>query len=287
MISAIIPTYKRTDQLLNSLQELLNCTPPPDEICVYVDGDDIYTAHAVNRKYPTVKVLCSNTRLGPGGGRNLLIQAARHSLVASFDDDSYPLDKDFFHRIPDLFLHYPQAAVITGSIYCRDQEITLSTYSPKPVMSFEAGGCVFRRDAFLETSGFIALPLAYGIEETDLSLRLRASSWEIIHTPVLRIFHDTTLDHHSKPQIVAASIANLALLAYLRYPPEYLVYGFGQCANRIKWLLTHRRYRGIIAGILGIFPLIWKYRHERLPVSRHFFIHHLRQRRLLTRAIKE
>ena len=68
--------------------------------------------------------------------------------------------------------------------------------------------------------------------------------------------------------MTAGSIANLALLAYLRYPVSLWGIGVGQCANRLIWLLRHGRRRGILKGVTMI-PAHLRANHRyRLPVSK-------------------
>ncbi|HEX6650779.1 MAG TPA: hypothetical protein VF075_14610, partial [Pyrinomonadaceae bacterium] len=64
------------------------------------------------------------------------------------------------------------------------------------------------------------------------------------------------------------SIANLALLAYLRYPVSLWAIGAGQCANRLLWLLRHGRRRGILKGLTMIPAHVWANHRYRLPLSR-------------------
>jgi len=67
--------------------------------------------------------------------------------------------------------------------------------------------------------------------------------------------------------VTAGSIANLALLAYLRYPVSLWGIGAGQCANRLLWLLKHGRRRGIFKGVTMIPSHVWANHRYRLPVS--------------------
>jgi len=98
------------------------------------------------------------------------------------------------------------------------------------------------------------------MEESDLALRLHGKGARVLWTPWLRVFHDTDRSHHAAPAVTAASITNLALLAFLRYPIVCLPIGLGQIINRVVWLLGHSRSRGVATGIAGIPRLIWRHR---------------------------
>ncbi|HEX6718633.1 MAG TPA: hypothetical protein VF088_16120, partial [Pyrinomonadaceae bacterium] len=111
------------------------------------------------------------------------------------------------------------------------------------------------------------LPVAYGMEEVDFAIRLHSQGGKILTTHWLRVFHNTDLKHHADPRVTAGSIANLALLAYLRYPVSLWGIGVGQCAKRLVWLLRHGRRRGIWEGVTMIPAHLWSNHRYRVPVS--------------------
>ena len=72
--------------------------------------------NAIRNAFPNVRILRSDEQVGPGGGRNKLVDAARFEFVASFDDDSYPIDSDYFERAVKLFEQFPDASVICAGV---------------------------------------------------------------------------------------------------------------------------------------------------------------------------
>jgi hypothetical protein len=113
----------------------------------------------------------------------------------------------------------------------------------------------------------VPLAVAYGMEEVDLALRLHSRGGKILSSSWLRVFHDTDLNRHDEPHVTAGSIANLALLAYLRYPVSLWSIGLLQCANRVWWLLRHGRRRGIWRGLAMIPGHVMFHRRFRQTVS--------------------
>ena len=267
-ISAIVTAYERIEQTLATLRVIQSCTPPPGEILVHVDANKRECEQAIRRAFPAVRVLCSETQVGPGGGRNKLVDAAQFEFVASFDDDSYPIDSDYFARAATLFAQFPEAAVMSAALYHAGESIGLDERKAQWTADFSGGACLYRRQAFLDAGGYVPLPIAYGMEEVDLAIRLHSHGGRILTTSWLRVFHNTDLQHHADPRVTAGSIANLALLAYLRYPVSLWVVGAGQCANRLLWLVRHGRRRGIVRGVAMI-PAHLRANHRyRLPVSK-------------------
>ena len=268
MISAIVTAYERIEQTLATLRVIQSCVPPPTEILVHVDANQIACENAIRDAFPNVRVLRSEQQVGPGGGRNKLVEAAQCELVASFDDDSYPIDSDYFARALRVFEKFPEASLICAALYHAGESIGLDAQSAQWTADFSGGACIFRRKAFVDAGGYVPLPVAYGMEEVDLAIRLHAQGGKILTTPWLRVFHNTDLQRHGDPRVTAGSIANLALLAYLRYPVSLWGIGVGQCANRLLWLVRHGRHRGIVKGVTMIPGHVWENHRYRAPVSK-------------------
>lgn len=284
-IAAIVTAYERVDQTLNTLRILESCDPRPDQILVHVDGNRLECEKAIRTAFPQVRVVVSEERVGPGGGRNKLVAAANHEFVASFDDDSYPIDSDYFARVANLFDRFPEASIISASLYHAGEAIDLDERKAQWTADFCGGACVYRRDAFIKAGGYVPLPVAYGMEEVDLALRLHSRGGKILSSSWLRVFHDTDLRRHAEPQVTAGSIANLALLAYLRYPVSLWSIGAWQCVNRVLWLLRHRRHRGIWRGLMMIPGHLRAHRRFRLTVSNRAVRSYLALRRTPSHAV--
>ena len=265
-ITAIVTAHRRVAELLQTLQILQQCRPAPAQILVHVDGGERVCADAVTRAYPEIAVVVSEQRVGPGGGRNRLVAAAHHELVASFDDDSYPIDRDYFARLIELFRQFPDASVIDSRVFHLNQRIEPDEPHSKWVADFSGGGCAYRRAKYLETGGYVPLPTAYGMEEVDFGIRLHAAGGRVLRSARLRVFHNTDLSHHADAAITSASIVNIALLTYLRYPWTMWAVGAAQCANRVQWLLRHGRRRGVLAGLAGIPAALAHYKAYRRPL---------------------
>jgi len=279
MISAIVTAYERVEQTLATLRVLQSCVPAPDEILVHVDANQTACENAISNAFPGIQILRSTEQVGPGGGRNKLVSVARGEFVASFDDDSYPIDSDYFARARQTFEKFPEASLVCAALYHAGESIGLDERSAQWTADFSGGACIFRRQSFLDAGGYVPLPVAYGMEEVDLAIRLHAQGGRILTTPWLRVFHNTDLKRHGDPTVTAGSIANLALLAYLRYPVSLWGIGVGQCANRLLWLLRHGRRRGILKGVTMIPAHLRANRSHRLPVSKQVVRSYLALRR--------
>jgi len=171
------------------------------------------------------------------------------------------------------------ASVVSACVYHRHQVVEEDRRTAAWVADFSGGACAYRRDHFLEAEGYLPIATAYGAEEVDMALRLHSRGRKVLLTPWLRVFHDTDLARHAEPKVTAASIANLALLTYLRYPVSLWIVGAGQCANRIWWLVRNGRARGVLRGLRDIPPTLRRHRAARRLVRAADVLSYLRLRR--------
>ena len=98
-VTVIIPTYNRGVAVISVLEKIQECDPKPAEMWVHVDSADGILEGELTRRFPNVGVLTSAGRLGPGGGRHRCLLACKSPYAVSFDDDSYPVDADFFRCV--------------------------------------------------------------------------------------------------------------------------------------------------------------------------------------------
>lgn len=266
-VSVIIPTYGRGTAIIKVLERIAVCRPSPAKIIVHLDAPADNALAEISRLFPDIIVLSSDTRLGPGGGRHRALMACETPFAVSFDDDSYPIDQQFFSEVERLFVQNEDVALLAAQIWHRNEDVPELSDWMYDRPTFVGCGFAIRVEAYRQIRGYLPRPVAYGVEETDVSLQLFAARQRICQVGALRVFHDTDLKHHSSAVITAASITNLALYAFLHYPVSRLGWGVLQVANRVRFLASRRRFRGIIAGFLAIPLDCYRFRQYRDPVD--------------------
>ena len=278
-ITAIITASCRPEQTLVTIGKIHECRPCPDEIIVHIDcGHDVLRA-VIEQAFPGIKILTSTSVIGPGGARNRLIAAARHEIVASFDDDSYPIDTDYFARLERLFARFPDAAVFAAQVFVRGEPPPPGEGETMWVANFAGCANACRKAAFLQTAGYVPLQVAYGMEESDVALQLHVLGLQILHASSLRVYHDTDYRGHRSPNTVACTIANTALFGYLRYPPVAWPRAIMQTCLSAIYAFRQGRRRGIVSGFLMIPYRLWSHRQYRRTVSARVLHSYLELRR--------
>ena len=277
-ITVGIPTYSRGERVFQPIERILACDPAPAEIIVHVDASDGVLEQKLAQAFPSVKVISSPHRAGPGGGRHRCLLAGRHEVFASFDDDSWPVDADYFARLIKHVQDSPEAACFATVIAQKNETIPPLRETSEVVTDYTGCGYAVRASVYRTLSGFVDRPTAYGLEERDLSLQLHSIGQKTKMCHDLRVFHDTELTHHNRPEITAATIQNAALLAWLRYPISLWMYGALQVANVIWFMARQKRFAGIASGLWGIPASLWGFRHLRRPMPRLGILSYLRSR---------
>jgi GT2 family glycosyltransferase len=269
-ISVGIPTFGRGLRMAETLEHLAACDPPPAEIIVHVDQSDGRLERELKTRFPQLRILSSAKRVGPGGGRHRCLLAATQPFLVSFDDDSWPTDRKFFSEVARLFELYPRAAILAASIYYPDQPRPECVPDVKIVTDYTGCGHAIRLSAYIQTAGYIDRQCAYGIEEVDLAMQLYSLDWAILECGSLRVFHDSQLSHHSKADIVAGRVQNVALMAFLRYPAQLWPRGLLQLGNVIFNMIKRRRFAGLGEGLLGIPVTLFRYTscRRQLPAAK-------------------
>jgi GT2 family glycosyltransferase len=269
-ITVGIPTFGRGMRLQETLEHLAVCRPSPAEIIVHVDQSNGRLERELTRRFPAVIVLSSRQCVGPGGGRHRCILAATQPFFASFDDDSWPVDHDFFADLMVLFEHHPRAAVLAASIYHQREPQPDRTTDVNITTDYIGCGYAIRTDAYRQTTGHIDRTCPYGIEEVDVAMQLHAIGWTILHSRRLRVFHDTQLSHHQRADVIAGTVQNVALRAFLRYPVSLWPRALFQLANIVLFMIKHRRFDGLGSGLWGIPSTLSRYasQRRRIPAAK-------------------
>jgi GT2 family glycosyltransferase len=263
-----IPTFARPQKLEECLARIFEIKSVSMSVLLHIDAGDQETPKLLEKNFPEkVEWVCASRTRGPGGGRNVLMDMLQTPWVVTFDDDSWPESPDFFERLEKAIDANPRAGVLAFPINVRGQKPTHWPAEIQQASCFENCGCAIRREAFLQTDGFLPLRHAYGMEEADVSLQLLDKGWEILNVPDLWVYHDTGMEHHASAPVNAAQITNTALLAFLRYPIKMWPLGILQTLNRVKYAISVGRFRGILKGLWDIPFACWKYRAARKPVK--------------------
>lgn len=215
-VSVAIPCYGNEASLREVLARISACDPLPQEVLLNLDGGWELEQDPGLACAAPVRVFRCNIHLGPGGGRDRLFIEAACDIICSFDDDSWPLDTDYFAQALAVMEAFPQAAVFSPAIYLREKPVMPRLAEVNECVAFEGSATITRRSHYLKLPGYVPVPNAYGVEEVDVSLQAHASGFQVLNCPWMRAWHDRPYSDYQHSLV--AWVKNEVLLGYLRYP---------------------------------------------------------------------
>ena len=192
ILTVMIATRNRRDDLRRTLMQIAALDPAATEVIVCADGCTDDTAPMVRREFPQCMLIENTPARGSVFSRDRMLRMAAGEIVLSLDDDSYPVEKDFFARVRNLFVEYPEAAVISFPEVRDNGESANATKTPDSpphlVSAYPNCAAAMRREAYLKSHGF---PVFFGhmYEEPDYALQCYALDYEVRFDPSLQIRH--------------------------------------------------------------------------------------------------
>jgi glycosyltransferase involved in cell wall biosynthesis len=207
-ITVVVPTYRRSDQLLRCLAALERQSLQPAQVLVVVRGDDDETRAALARYDGAVPEVVQVERPGQTHALNSALRRAIGEVVAFTDDDAQPRP-DWLER---LAVHYSDplvggagGKVIVPGLTERASRQTIPVGHVSAIgrphgnhhlgdgpardvqwlkgvnMSYRRELCVF--DESLRGPG------AQVANDSDVALRCHAAGWRIVYEPAAAVDH--------------------------------------------------------------------------------------------------
>ncbi len=195
-ISVMITTRNRSADLRKTLNQLTKMDPLPLEVLVCADGCSDDTVDMVREVFPWVHLTVNTVGLGSVGSRHKLMGVVSGDWAMSLDDDSYPLDNDFFDRVMSLCDAHPEAGVITFpelndcDRYANPEQTPSSR--GRYVSAYANCAALTRVVSYSRSPGFPEM-FFHMYEEPDYALQCYADGYAVWFDPSL------TIRHHMSP----------------------------------------------------------------------------------------
>ena len=197
-ISIIIPTFNGGARIQNCLDSLLKQTVGRNaEILIVDDGSTDNTIEVVNQ-FPGVRVI-TQANAGPAAARNRGAAEARGAIILFTDDDCVPM-QDWLDAMlapfedPEVVgakgvyrTHQKSLAARFVQIEYEDRYRLMAGLSS--IDFIDTYSAAFRRDRFLEMTGYdTSFPVACA-EDIELSYRMSARGWKMKFVPNAIVYH--------------------------------------------------------------------------------------------------
>ncbi len=196
--SIIVPTFNGASRIGHCLDALLKLTSGKSaEILVVNDGSTDNTVNVVEC-YSEVRLI-TQANTGPAAARNHGALEAQGSIILFTDDDCVPMP-EWLDAMLEPF-HDPEVIGVKG-VYRTRQKSVIARFvqieyedryrlmAGLPSIDFiDTYSAAFRRERFLEMSGYdTSFPVACA-EDVELSYRMSARGWKMKFAPAAIVYH--------------------------------------------------------------------------------------------------
>jgi GT2 family glycosyltransferase len=205
--SVVVPTFNRCTLLPRVLEALLTQDYEGDyEVVVVDDGSRDATPQVLQdwvRRHPSCLRVFRQDNAGPARARNRGAHEARGPFLVFIDDDC--VAERSWLRSLDRALEHTGAAAIGGAVinaektwvgrYVNCERVIDHVVSPHGVVEeLITSNAGVRADVFRQLGGFDEAIRVAGGEDTEFSLRLRATGLQIAAAPDARVHHESRVD---------------------------------------------------------------------------------------------
>ncbi|ELY60732.1 glycosyltransferase family 2 protein [Natronolimnohabitans innermongolicus] len=274
LVSYVIPTYNRPDDLAEAVDSVLEQSYRPIEVIV-VSGSTDETASMFESgarfDRPEVTLYDFPTRLSPPEARNIGYERASGEILVTTDDDAVFASPDATDIIVSRFQREADVGVLAfQSRDYYDDEILRKEIPDPPdfetdpteeyrTTSFIGVGTAIRRSA-LESAGDFPDNFEYGFEEMDLSIRVLDSGYDILYVPSVVVRHKKSPTARRPDHVVLELlVGNRIRLAVRNLPWRYVVF------STLLWSAYGFARTGFKIGPMKrIFETLWQQRNELL-----------------------
>ncbi|TLD69950.1 glycosyltransferase family 2 protein [Phragmitibacter flavus] len=243
-VTVMITSRNRCEVLRRTLLRLSQMNPPPKEILITADGCTDETAVMVQQNFSHCQLTINSSGLGSIASRDHMLRRATGELVLSLDDDSYPLDDDFFARLPILFEAHPEASVITFPELRDGGGFANSSQSPDSeghyVSAYANAVAAMRRSFYLKSPGFPGM-FFHCYEEPDYALQSYGQKRGVWFEPSMVIRHHYTSVNRSELKNHHYNARNELWSVWIRCPLPWV---FPVSFYRIVRQLLHSATQG-------------------------------------------
>jgi len=204
IISVIILSWNRKDEILETLKNLKNQTYKDFEIIVVDQNSNDGTPEEITRLYPRVQLIKMHKNIGLSDGRNIGIANARGDILFFVDNDAL-LEPAGIEKTVKKFEDRPDVGIIGFKIinfftkeldhyswvypkfYKKNYNKEFETYT------YCGAGHAIRKEVF-DTIGLYWGDLFIYWDENDLSLRALNKGFKILYYP------EVTVEHRYSPE---------------------------------------------------------------------------------------
>jgi len=269
LISAIVLSYNRREDLQRTLTNLLQDSYPSLEIIVVDNASIDNSGEMVHTDFPTVKLIQLNTNIGIAGW-NEGMKVASGEYFLCLDDDSYPLSDSLQKILPSLCSTKILSLKIVTPSGQLDSPYFDTSFQQR---TFIGCGVIIPKYIYKTIGGFNQTLFIYQ-HELDYSIRAIDKGFSIQYVPEAIVCHSRSRGNreiqNGRDRRVMYYMTRNSLIIVLQY------FSLQKIIGRIARILLGRLSFAVFSGtfLITVKAIIdglnqgWKYRNSSTIVSR-------------------
>ena len=230
-VTISILTYKRHQHLRRALKSALRYADQVTEIIVVDNAAEPELKSLLAAEFPDVRYIASDSNAGCEG-RNIGLRAATTPIVITLDDDVELSSSNCIAEVETAFSRDPRLACLTFTVTGLDGKVLERDWChPRPIShaarEFEThfileGASALSREKVLSVGGYPA-EFFLGHEGVDLSYRLIAAGYRVVHTPRVSTTHHAAIEHRPDWRVYYYYTRNGIWVVYRSFPPAMAI----------------------------------------------------------------
>jgi GT2 family glycosyltransferase len=252
LVSVLVLSRRRPARLRALLASVAAQEYAPLEVRVLANGC-AETAALVRAEFPHVLLTELPENAGCVAGRNRLAGEARGEFLLFLDDDGELRAADIVSKLVAAARADARVGVVSMALYnAASDEPTgwRRTLGKLPFAcyhaSFAGGACLMRAEAFRAAGGYDEAFTGFG-EEFDLTVRLYAAGWAVLHFPDAAFHHHVEKTDEEWRLQVSDGYAHLQYTIWRLYPaPWWFLASMKALATQVWIDVRHHGGRHVI-----------------------------------------
>ena len=255
LVSVLVLSRRRPARLRALLASVAAQDYAPLELHVLANGC-AETAALVRAEFPHVALTALPENAGCVAGRNRLAAAARGEFLVFLDDDGELRAADIVSKLLAAAQADARVGVVSMALFnAASDEPTgwRRTLGKLPFAcyhaSFAGGACLMRTAAFRAAGGYDEAFTGFG-EEFDLTVRLYAAGWAVLHFPDAAFHHHVEKTDEEWRLQVADGYAHLQYTIWRLYPAPWWFLASMKALATQAWIdVRHHGARHVVSEI--------------------------------------
>jgi GT2 family glycosyltransferase len=286
LVSVVIPTFNRKNDLLECLTALLNSSYDNIEIIVVDNASTDGTNEAVKQMFLNVKLIQNERNLGVTGGRNRGATEAKGDYTLFLDHDMI-VDKQMVEELMKIIEADPKIGMAGPIIYYYDEPSKV--WAAGTSINMLTGKIHFNtlnsdKTGLNEPFDVRVLPAAFMVgketlnkvglfddvffavyEDTDFCFRVKEAGYRVLCVPNAKAWHKVPIDPEKQELHVLSRSYFIArnrilfmkkhakpidfMIFLIFFVPVYALYYTWRCLRLLKPHLIKEYWRGLLDGL--------------------------------------